>query len=394
MKKTKVYLESSGTPIYTRIATAIGRSLLRFGCDVYIVNPKEFDAAGFLRFVESADCDIYVSNASSNAIASKVFDSRSYFFEKLSSKLVFIHQDALLNGDSIAERIEKLNAWLSVRDRSLHLCIEKLAVDALIALGVEARLVTHGSDLSIAPPSKSKPIFTLNFVGHVVPGAYVPQSGSNEVSDLVTRCLNERLLNPAAPLQPIFLEFFNQRFSFLAASTDNATFELAVTDWLRGKVGLASIPYRGCVLEQSGLDKVHIFGGDPAYLHGVNRELQISGAIYHPPEHDPTRVQAIYNQSSVSINITSPQFDYAVVNRFYDVFISGGFCLTDRMEGLQDLTELYREVSYSTLEELRSKAEFYASSDNKDIRRETIIEIQRKLVSKVAYSHLAESLLC
>lgn len=138
-----------------------------------------------------------------------------------------------------------------------------------------------------------------------------------------------------------------------------------------------------------------IFGGDPAYLHSVARDLQIDrpGVNYHPAVYEPNEVQRIFRQSKININVSSMQFDYAVVNRFHDVIMSGGLCLTDARSGLADLTSSHEDVSFRTLDELRDRAEYFSRPENAQQRALLIKSIQKDIANNSGYPLLAKTII-
>ena len=95
-----VYIELPRTPIYHRIATALGAALSQRGLQVMAVKPDGFDHASYLAFVQQhgrvGSGAAYVSTARGNIVQSRQPGSTHCFFEAFEGPLVFLHQDTLL----------------------------------------------------------------------------------------------------------------------------------------------------------------------------------------------------------------------------------------------------------------------------------------------------------
>lgn len=390
------FIEESRTPIYRRIAHAIGAELVRRGMQVLVVKPDALNTTTFQQLLAQQSEDaVFVSNASSQAIQSKLPGKDEYFFESFRGKLVFVHQDAVLGGLKVLDGINKLQAWKRVADRSVHLCIEKDNVADLAAVGIKASVIPHASEVPATEPSTEGFSYVSSFVGHVVPSVYSPLTGDSvryQVS--INQMIEARRSNLSTPLEPIIKYHVDQSIDGFGHPTDSPTLRLALSQWLRNEVTGHSMPFRGWVFEECDVESLDIFGGDPAYLHKVARNLQIErpGVSYHPAVYEPNDVRRIFNQSRVSINISSLQFDYAVVNRFHDVIMSGGLCLTDARDGLPDLTSAHAELSFATISELHDKVTYYTRPDKTRERALLIKSVQADVARNSGYQILADSI--
>lgn len=391
-----VFIEESRTPIYRRIAHAIGAELLQRGMQVFAVNPHAMDSSTFLAFLSQQNADaIFVSNASSHLIQSRAAGSAEYAFEKFAGRLIFVHQDAILGGLKVLDGLNKLQAWQRVNQRAVHLCIEADNIADLATAGIRAALVPHASEIQAAEPCVDQFDYDASFVGHVVPSSYAPPlSDVPRYQSAIEHMLAARRVNFAMPLEPNVKACVDQALSGLGHESDRPLLRLAMAQWLRNEVTKQTMPLRGWVFEACGLDRIDIFGGDPAYLHNVARSLQIErdGVHHHPAVYDQEAVQQIFNRSRVSINISSLQFDHAVVNRFHDVIMSGGLCLTDARDGLSQLTPLHAEVSYRTLAELKEKADYFARPEKARERALLIQALQRDVARNSGYGLLADAI--
>ena len=397
MATRTVYIEESRTPIYRRIAHALGAELTRCGLEVLLVKPDGFNSLSFEQFLLNQGDAAYVSNASSNIIQSKQPGKDEYFFENFPGKLIFLHQDAILGGINLLSGISKLQAWQRVAQRSAHLCIEADNVVDLASVGIHhAKVVPHASEVPATEPSLDGFEYGASFVGHAVPSMYyAPTSHSQRFRQLMDDLVQARRRDFAAPLEPSVKAYADQALDGLGDENDQAILRVAQAQWLRNQITGQSMPLRGWVFEQCGIAPLDIFGGDPAYLHGVARNLQVErpGVSYHPAAYEAADVQRVFNKSKVSINVSSLQFDHAVVNRFHDVIMSGGLCLTDARSGLSDLTSAHADLSYRTLDDLRDRTEYFSRPENARARAALIKQVQQDVARNSGYPVLAQFIL-
>lgn len=390
------FIEESRTPIYRRIAHAIGAELVRRGMHVLVVKPDALNTTTFQQLLAQQNEDtVFVSNASSQAIQSKLPAKDEYFFESFKGKLVFVHQDAVLGGLKVLDGINKLQAWKRVANRSVHLCIEKDNVADLGLVGIKASVVPHASEVPPAEPITDGFSHVSSFVGHVVPSIYCPQTiDSVRLQESINEMVTARRINFSTALEPLIKGYIDQTIEGLGHTTDRPTLRLALAQWLRNEITGHTMPFRGWVFEECDISSLDIFGGDPAYLHKVERNLKIekTGVKYHSAVYDPITVGRIFNQSRVSINISSLQFDHAVVNRFHDVIMSGGLCLTDARDGLPELTSAHAELSFKTVSELRDKVEYYSRPEKSRERSLLIKSVQADVRRNSGYEILADAI--
>jgi SAM-dependent methyltransferase len=140
---------------------------------------------------------------------------------------------------------------------------------------------------------------------------------------------------------------------------------------------------------------VSIIGGDTAYIHGLDRNLVINkeNIKYYPPKHSDNEVQQIYQTSQINLNITSLQFDDAVINRVIDVAAVGGFVLTDWRSGLEVLTGVHREISYKSIEELNEKIAYYLHPNHQQERLDIAEALHQDIRQKCNYLTIVEGMI-
>lgn len=397
-----IYLEESPTPIYSRIVKALGRELARRGHEVLLVKPAGFNAATFPTFLRGQGADaVYVSTAGSNAFQQRGEGCAGHFFEDFPGRIVFVHQDALLGGLAFEAALAKLQAWRRVAARSWHLCIEPDSVAALQACGIaQAGWVPHASEFA---PTEPLPVpecrHTASFVGHVLPWGFQPRAANPSLEHLIDGLLLLRSADLTTSLHDRLQPWVDRQFSALGEPQETVLSRQAYIHWLRHQFNLRSMAFRGRTLEEAAAAGIAeagdltVYGGDPAYLHRVDRQATLGAAIRHqPPVYEEAAVQAIFRGTACSINITSLQFDHAVVNRFHDVFLAGGLCLTDARPGLAELTREHAEISFRNAAELADRVRHFSHPSRSMQRRRLIEAVQQELLQRSGYPLLAEAI--
>ncbi len=391
-----VYIEETKTPIWRRIAYALGRQLAGCGVEVLVVNPDGFNTSTFLEFISQSRATAYISNSVLNIIQTKLPRKDEYYFENFPGKLIFLHQDAILGGASLLNSISKLNAWKRVADRSAHLCIEPDNVTDLASIGISnAKVVSHATEIEATEPSNDDFIYDAAFVGHVIPSSCRTALCSEGVQSFINETVQLRREDFTKPLEERVKQYIDNSLNGMGDPTDKMILRVASAQWLRNQITGQSMQLRGWAFENSEILPLTIFGGDPAYLHGIERNLQVQRADvnYQPALFEPHEVQRIFNKSKININISSLQFDHAVVNRFHDVIMSGGLCLTDARSGLAELTSVHDEVSFVNLEGLNDRAKYFSRPENANKRSGLIKTIQKDIVRNSGYPLLADTIM-
>lgn len=362
---------------------------------MFMVSPTAFDTQTFQDFLGSLHDAVYISNASSNAFQQKVSKSKQFFFESFPGKMIFLHQDEILGNLSVEDAILKLVGWKQVSDRAAHLAIEPSVVNNLKSIGIgNCYVVDHATELTRLEPVETGFRHECSFIGHIIPGGYSVAAGDEPWYPIVEGALNERKKNLNSNIGPIFQKIAHEKLAPICGDTDHPILELAHAKWLKYQATKESVPFRGWVLENSGLQNVQIYGGDPAYMHNVSRNLNfpLSIATTHPSVFEEEKIREIYGQSKVSINITSLQFDFAVINRFHDAFMSGGLCVTDSREGLAELETNLSEIAYEAPGEMAEKVRFFSHEKNVGYRTKLIQKVQAVIEKKCTYQRLVNNI--
>ena len=389
----KTYIEASRTPIYDRIARALGRALVLLGHEVLLVQPDGFNARSFGDFCETQDAhSVYIASNEGAIINSRVPERETYFFERFAGKVIFLRQDAILGGDSMLDAIAKLRAWKRIAARSTHLCIERNNIDDLHSLGMTARLVPHATEVTATEPVTDGFEFNASFIGHVIPFGYQTGPTTPTALRVCEQALQARREHMDAPLEAT-LRGHAAVLDGLGLADDNALLRIATTHWFRSQLTTHTLPFRGWLLENADIPSLDIVGGDPAYIHKVDRRLTLQkpGITTHAAVYDTERLKQIFNRSRVSLNITSLQFDDAVVNRFHDATMAGGLCLMDRRPGLPDLTSEHAQISYNDAAELAERVRYFTDPARASERASLVRKIQAEVVQNSGYDKLAQA---
>ena len=390
----KVYVEESGTPIYNRIAHALGRALMALGNEVMLVKPSGFTTATYDEFLRKQDgASVYVTTNEPNIVNGLVPGTDSYFFERYPGRVVFVRQDAMLGGTTLLGAVSKLRAWQRVAGRTAHLCLEPNNVDDLTALGIRARVVAHATETLPVAPVEDGFEFDANFIGHVVPSIYSPAGSTAAAHAVVTRAVTARRERLDTPLEDV-MRAHAATLEGLGSPEDNTLLRIAAAQWLRTEVHHQTMPFRGWLLENADLPSLDVFGGDPAYLHRVDRHLALErpGITMHPAVYEAERLQQVFSRSRVSLNLTALQFDHAVINRFHDATMAGGLCLMDRRPGLEELTSAHAEISFNDVGELAERVRYWADPRRASERASLVRKLQADVAARSGYDKLAQAI--
>ncbi|MGB5443609.1 MAG: glycosyltransferase [Gammaproteobacteria bacterium] len=387
----KFLLETSRVPIYQRIIAGFSDALNRLGYEVLHINQAEFSRpADYLDAIQECRVDYCMITNTASYLSLCIDGAGKFLFELLKSRVIFIHHDGLGGGMSGFEEIkERLAAYVRMKDKSCHFCIEHYNYLDLRALGLESVYsLYHASEFT----NQGRDVagkYNVSFTGHVLPSEDIHFPDSTRSHYLYADFWG-RVVQADHEIEPSAIEHALRRFPEKA-------YEL---DWFAEKysyvteLNLKTQRYRGCIIERIHDVAVDIFGGDPGYLHGMSgaRNIENPNIIYHPPTSDYTLTQSIYAASRINLNITSMQFDHAVINRVIDIASCGGFLLTDWKSDLRKLTTVCDEISYRSIDELNEKIEYYLTHERE--RLEIATQLHEDISSKCNYAAIMGAILC
>lgn len=383
------YLEGSPTPIYQRLIDGFSHALMEYGHRVVSIDPTQFsDYRDYLAQVQALELDYCILTNPVCLLAA--YSDEGFLFETVPAKLIFIHHDNFAcdpyNPNELKLRLE---AFQRLKDRSFHFCLEQQNVDDLRNLGIQhAHLIRHASEFEKLPTPESY-TYDLSFVGHLIPHT------DNELSELsyYDRLQDDfwkRLAHLDYAIAPAAIAFAQQTLN-QPSDIDFLTVKYFYISMLHN----LSHGFRGEVIKRIQNATVDIIGGDPSYINNIERDRRIiqENIRYHSPVNNYAKTCEIYANSRVNLNITSLQFDYAVINRVMDVGASGGFVLTDWKPDLEKLTSVSTEISYRTVDELNHKIEYYIHPDHDQERQDIAQVLHQEIKEKCTYPALIESIL-
>lgn len=369
-------LESSTIPIYKRIAVAFGNALSELGHEVIFINQVNDPSLESIKQINELNIDYYFSTNEYGLIHKYHEPSKEFYFEKINCKIIFIHHDNVFSYLRDVDLIkQKCLALKNIEHKSTHFCLEDSNIEDLKAIGFKnVYKIWHASELQ--PLVVDKPKYNISFVGHFFPSldAYPKTKIEKELPiHLAAYKLKQQDLGFEA--SKFYADLVRQDKNIPADPLSQFAHKQVLID---GFTEL-TLPMRGEVLNGINVEKIDVFGGDLSQSLDRRSPYKIQDAKfnYYLPTLDYTNVNQIYANSKFNINISSFQMDGAVNNRVIDVIASGGFLLTDKKNSLEKIAPIFREITFSTKEELNNLIEKYSSHEN------LYLEIRRSLIDSI-----------
>ncbi len=391
-------LESAPTPIYRRLTAAYNDALTRQGYLVEYVDPSNFtDFHSAFHYFSTCICDRSFTHLLifDNAPLSTAYleDEHRFAFEQFEATIVFLHHDHLCNsfiGSTHAPE-HLLAGWQRVKDRSIHFCLEYANFLDLRAIGFErVYSLFHASEFTPVDSPKAS-ASDISFVGHVLPDinqlldhfSHLPYS-HHVAADVWARLVSfDQKIDPSATaysqkngLKSNDSKFLSQKFAYQYSAN------------------LLTPAFRGELIKRlNSKFTIDITGGDPGYLSGTpsDRRIQREHIRYHAPTPDYSQTRHIYAASTINLNITSLQFDDAVVNRVIDIARVGGFVLTDWKSNLAKVTSVSHAIAYRSIDELNDKIDYYLSHASE--RREIAAQLHDDIQKNCSYDRVIQYLI-
>ncbi|MCY7333708.1 MAG: glycosyltransferase [Pseudanabaena sp. CAN_BIN31] len=389
---SKFLLETSPTPIYQRIINAIKNALLELGHTIVTIDHTEIRAINeYFLIIKKESPDFLLLTNPCSVLASYSEELDKFMFENIDIPIIFIHHDNIFSNLYNFKIIQKkLTSFYRIRERCWHFCLEYDNFLDLRSLGINNTFsIPHASEFT-----KSSPIikyeYEVSFLGHVLPNLSLT-IGGHPFSHLLQSHIWQRIVALDTRLSPYANEFATNQLSGSNKTIDFLSLKYFYISLLH----IQSQGFRGEILERIDKGNVSIIGGDTAYIHGSDRNLVINkeNIKYYSPKHSDNHVQQIYQNSQINLNITSLQFDDAVINRVIDVAAVGGFVLTDWRSGLEVLTGVHREISYKSIEELNEKIAYYLHPNHQQERLDIAEALHQDIRQKCNYLTIVEGMI-
>jgi spore maturation protein CgeB len=396
LKTYKFFLEKSPTPIYQRIIENIKITLIEFGHEVVLLNLDDFQTNHeYIDFINQSEFDYFIITNSNAVLVSSLADADTFLFEKINLSLIFIHHDNPFSKYFYLKDINSsINAYLRIKDKSFHFFIEYSNFIDFKCLGINNSFhVYHSSEFKPIINFSFRELEDVSFVGHILPNIL---PSDDEVLDQLpySHLLKCDYWSRIVSLDKSFEES-SRLFSTEYCSNSFDEIELYTLKYFyRAMLHKLSFSFRGEIIGKINEKfSVNIFGGDPSYLHKTERSLKLKNKNlnYHLSTDDYQSACQIYAKTKINLNITSLQFDTAVINRVMDIGASGGFVLTDWKSDLAKITSVSEQISYRTIDELNSKIEYYLSHDKE--RNDISFQFHDDIVRNCSYCNLIDYIL-
>jgi hypothetical protein len=315
----------------------------------------------------------------------------TFLFEQIPARIIFLHHDSLSHvSNEYPEILEKVEALVRIKDRSIHFTIEKGDQTALTDLGITCYPISHMNTLG-KPYLDSHPqgeAGNVSFIGHALPPVNgILSFGQNDHQYFAS--YRGRLANFEHSLRDDFARTLPASDRALDAAALSARIQyLQLANYY-------TLFLRGGVLQELKDCHVDLYGGDPAWMHGVDESRAFSAEhiTNRKPVFDRNEVANIFHASAINLNITSLQFDSAMINRVIDCVASGGFILTDRKPQLFELTSCADDIAYSSLDELNEKIDFYLDPVNLEKKRDIVAVMSEEFAKKCSVAQTVERIL-
>lgn len=389
----KIIIEGSSTPIYRRIINSLAHSLGKKHHQTTTIEPDTASPREFVRRINELKPDLVVISNLFGLLSSYHSGEQKYAYEMLSSRIVFLHYDNVLGPINDWDEIERrLKTLVGMSGRCMHFCIEANNCSDLEKLSIQCvHGINHATEFDLLD-SRGRYRFDVSFVGHVLPESIFLDSidGDNPLDERVLAAYKKRR-------QRLDYRIEEDAVSFADLSVPCRQ---PIIDWLtakqvyRARINGSSLCLRGRIISAvADYFDVDVIGGDPSYINNriSTRQLEHARVHLHIPNRNHQGTDRIYAESRININITSIQFDSAIVNRVLDVAAAGGFLLTDWKDGLSDITSVCESISYRSIDELNNKIDYYLTHDAE--RLEIAAQLHHDVMLTRTYDHAMAILL-
>ena len=392
----KFIIESSLVPIYNRIAAALSKTLIEFGHTVHFIKAIEFTEIDFINIINDIEIDYYISTNELNFIQKKSSFEDYFIFERINSKLIFIHHDNLFSAFNNIDFISsKINPFVNASSRSIHFFLEVSNIKLLNSFGItSAHKINHSSEFTNSL-NKTTAQWNVTFIGHLMSSLNLYPTQSLMAGHHLLAAAWNRLCQSSYAIQPQITNLLKDPYFTSTLSINSVENLVAVEQFLIAELNKLSSPMRGQLISKIKNHRIDIFGGDLSYgkFNDPLMKIKQDNIFYQNATDNYQDACEIYQNSRININITSLQFDTALNNRFYDVIFAGGFILTDNRSDINSIFPFASEICYETPEELIEKVSYWSSNSNNVKYSDIKIEMQFILKNNFSYQHTVSNIL-
>ena len=356
-------IEGSTIPIYKRIAIAFGNALSELGHDIIFIDQVNDPSLASIEQINEINADYYFSTNEYNLIQKYHEQTKEFYFEKIKSKIIFIHHDNVFANLRDVELIKhKCLALKNIEHKSTHFCLEDSNIEDLKAIGFKnVHKIWHASELKPLAIDEHK--YNISFVGHFFP------SLATYPKNKIEKDLPKHLAAYKMKQQDLSFEASKYYAEIIKSDSSIPTDPLSQFCYKQSLIDEfteLTLPMRGEVLNAINAEKIDVFGGDLS--QSIDRrspyKIQSEKFNYHLPTIDYANVNQVYASSKFNINVSSFQMDSAVNNRIIDVAFSGGFILSDRKINLKSISDLSEEIIFDTVDALNLLIEKFSSNQS------------------------------
>ena len=313
--------------------------------------------------INEINADYYFSTNEYNLIQKYHEQTKEFYFEKIKSKIIFIHHDNVFANLRDVELIKhKCLALKNIEHKSTHFCLEDSNIEDLKAIGFKnVHKIWHASELKPLAIDEHK--YNISFVGHFFP------SLATYPKNKIEKDLPKHLAAYKMKQQDLSFEASKYYAEIIKSDSSIPTDPLSQFCYKQSLIDEfteLTLPMRGEVLNAINAEKIDVFGGDLS--QSIDRrspyKIQSEKFNYHLPTIDYANVNQVYASSKFNINVSSFQMDSAVNNRIIDVAFSGGFILSDRKINLKSISDLSEEIIFDTVDALNLLIEKFSSNQS------------------------------
>jgi hypothetical protein len=361
----KIAIEGSKTPIYRRMINALADSFASKQHQPIIMEPDSASPLEFVKAINALKPDLVIISNLFGCLSIYSSELGKILYELLTSPIVFLHYDNILGPlDDWHEIERRLQTLVHMSGRTKHFCLDDSNCADFQKLSIlNSHKIHHATEFDLIDNNR-KYRYDISFVGHLLPEYIFLENldTHNPLGERVFSSYRNRL-------ERLDYNIEEDAVSFADLSVPSGR---PVIDWLtakqiyRTRINRTSLYFRGNIISDiADSFDIAVIGGDPSYINNVacTRQLAHPRVHLHTPDRNHKDTDSIYAESRININITSIQFDSAIVNRVLDVAAAGGFLLTDWKDDLRDITSVYELISYRTIAELKDKIDYFLSHD-------------------------------
>ena len=252
-------IEGSTIPIYKRIAIAFGNALSELGHDIIFIDQVNDPSLASIEQINEINADYYFSTNEYNLIQKYHEQTKEFYFEKIKSKIIFIHHDNVFANLRDVELIKhKCLALKNIEHKSTHFCLEDSNIEDLKAIGFKnVHKIWHASELKPLAIDEHK--YNISFVGHFFPSlATYPKYK-------IEKDLPKHLAAYKMKQQDLSFEASKYYAEIIKSDSSIPTDPLSQFCYKQSLIDEfteLTLPMRGEVLNAINAEKIDVFGGD------------------------------------------------------------------------------------------------------------------------------------